>query len=182
MGPIASKLKTLFSGNRHLELCLVGLENSGKTTILDILSTGHAADTMPTVGLNVRSVKKEGVTMKAWDLGGQQRFRGEWVRYAAECNVILFVVDSSDYERITIAKTELTKLLGSDDALEGLPLLVVLNKIDLTPHMSKEDVIRDMELEKITKNKWMVTQISARNKENIGELLDWLLKHSGTKK
>ena len=96
MGNLPGKLKELFGGSKHIELCLVGLENSGKTTILNILSSGYPADTMPTVGLNVKSVKKEGVTMKVWDLGGQEQFRGEWSRYTNGCDVVLFVVDSND--------------------------------------------------------------------------------------
>ena len=96
MGQVAAKLKDLFSGKKSLELCLVGLENSGKTTLLNILSVGHAVATMPTVGLNVKAVTKGGVMMKVWDLGGQERFRAEWARYTQGCDVILYVVDSND--------------------------------------------------------------------------------------
>ena len=96
MGNITAKLKELFSGNKHIELCLVGLENSGKTTILSILSSGYPAETMPTVGLNVKAVKKEGVMMKVWDLGGQEKFREDWPRYTQGCDVVVFVVDSND--------------------------------------------------------------------------------------
>ena len=95
MGNLAAKLKDLFGGEKHIELCLVGLEDSGKTTILNILSSGYPSETMPTVGLNVKSVKKEGVRMKVWDLGGQEQFRGEWPKYTQGCDVVLFVVDAS---------------------------------------------------------------------------------------
>ena len=43
---------------------MVGLENSGKTTLLNQLSLGDASFTVPTVGLNVKQVKKGGVSMK----------------------------------------------------------------------------------------------------------------------
>lgn len=39
-------------------------KNSGKTTLLNVLSMGHAIETLPTVGLNVKIMKKEGVSMK----------------------------------------------------------------------------------------------------------------------
>eukprot|EP01063_Lacrimia_lanifica_P040786 TRINITY_DN9385_c0_g2_i1.p4 TRINITY_DN9385_c0_g2~~TRINITY_DN9385_c0_g2_i1.p4 ORF type:complete len:180 (+),score=85.85 TRINITY_DN9385_c0_g2_i1:90-629(+) len=178
MGNLTAKLKELFSDNKQIELCLVGLENSGKTTLLNILSTGFPAETMPTVGLNVKSVKKEGVMMKVWDLGGQERFRDDWSRYSEGCDVIVFVVDSSDYERIHIAKKELHRLL-EDRNLQGLPLLVVLNKIDLTPHMSKEEVIKEMNLEMLTEqNTWMVSQISATQRTNVQEVVGWLTNHA----
>jgi len=176
MGPLAAKLKDLFS-NRKIELCLVGLENSGKTTLLNILSTGYPVETLPTVGLNVKMVKKEGVAMKVWDLGGQERFRAEWGRYTQGCDAIVFVVDSSDFDRIQTARKELHKLL-EDKSLQSLPLLIALNKIDLEPHMTKEEVIRDMNLDYVQDNPWIVQPISALRQQNIGEVVDWLCKHS----
>eukprot|EP00754_Rhynchopus_humris_P038155 Rhum_TRINITY_DN20824_c0_g1::Rhum_TRINITY_DN20824_c0_g1_i1::g.172314::m.172314/K07955/ARL8; ADP-ribosylation factor-like protein 8 len=177
MGNLAAKLKDLFGGEKHIELCLVGLEDSGKTTILNILSSGYPSETMPTVGLNVKSVKKEGVRMKVWDLGGQEQFRGEWPKYTQGCDVVLFVVDASHYERIIIAQKELHTLL-SDPNLHELPLLVVLNKCDLSPHMSKEEVIEKLKLEDINKNKWLVTAISAKRRQNMDEMVTWLSKHA----
>ncbi len=63
MGAWLSKLTELFS-SRKLELCLVGLENAGKTTLLNVLATGQTVETIPTVGLNVRMMTKGGVKMK----------------------------------------------------------------------------------------------------------------------
>jgi ADP-ribosylation factor-like protein 8 len=48
MGSLFSLLSSLFSG-KQLELCLVGLENSGKTTLLNVLSMGYPVETLPTV-------------------------------------------------------------------------------------------------------------------------------------
>eukprot|EP00993_Chasmostoma_nieuportense_P004748 NODE_5400_length_659_cov_163.834586_g5237_i0.p2 GENE.NODE_5400_length_659_cov_163.834586_g5237_i0~~NODE_5400_length_659_cov_163.834586_g5237_i0.p2 ORF type:complete len:179 (+),score=49.13 NODE_5400_length_659_cov_163.834586_g5237_i0:46-582(+) len=178
MGALATKIQELFS-KRKLELCLVGLENSGKTTLLNILSTGYPVETLPTVGLNVKVVKKEGVSMKVWDLGGQERFRAEWARYTQGCDVIIYVIDSSDFDRIQLSRKELHKLL-EDKNLANLPILIALNKIDLDPHLSKEEVIRDLNLDYVTDNPWIVVPISALRQINIGEVVDWLVKHSHT--
>ena len=72
MGILFTKLYELFA-SKKLEICMVGLENSGKTTLLNVLSLGHAVETLPTVGLNVKVMTKEGINMKVWDLGGQPR-------------------------------------------------------------------------------------------------------------
>jgi len=58
-------------------LCLltqvvVGLAGSGKTTFANMLNLGRPLETVPTVGLNVQTFKKQGVSCKLWDLGGQQ--------------------------------------------------------------------------------------------------------------
>ena len=177
MGAMIGKMKELFSGKKKLEMCLVGLENSGKTTLLNVLSVGHPIETFPTVGLNVKMVKKQGVQLKVWDLGGQERFRSEWGRYTQGCDCIIYCVDASDFSRIEVAQKELHKLL-EDKALHMLPLLVCLNKIDLEPHMSKEECIRDMRLSAITENPWLVIPISALRQTNINDVVDWLVHNS----
>lgn len=65
------------------QVVLVGLENSGKTTLLHVLAAGRPVsyawilsnllqvETCPTIGLNVKLLRKGGVQMKCWDIGGQ---------------------------------------------------------------------------------------------------------------
>jgi ADP-ribosylation factor-like protein 8 len=176
MGALFSMLRDLFSGKK-LEMCIVGLENSGKTTLLNVLSNNEPMTTLPTVGLNLRKVKKENVTMKVWDMGGQERFRSEWSVYAATSDVVIFVVDASDTERIPAAKKELHQLL-EDKSLEHKPLLVLLNKIDVQPTLSKTDAVKVLSLDYINsqRNPWVVIPISALQKTNITEVVQWLLE------
>ena len=68
-------------------------------------------ETAPTIGLNVKMVKRGGVQMKCWDLGGQVQYRQEWGRYTRGCNVILFVVDTNAIHLFPDAKSELHRLL-----------------------------------------------------------------------
>lgn len=56
MGFIFSKIYEKFF-TKKLELCLLGLENTGKTTFVDTL-LGKPKKSMPTIGLNVKNVKK----------------------------------------------------------------------------------------------------------------------------
>jgi ATPase subunit of ABC transporter with duplicated ATPase domains len=77
MGAFMTKLlDTLYT--KKLEVVLVGLENSGKTTLLNVLAQGRAVETCPTIGLNVKLVRKGGVQMKCWDIGGQAQYRSEF--------------------------------------------------------------------------------------------------------
>lgn len=90
MGFIFSKF---FS--KKLEICILGIEGSGKTTFVNQL-IGDNKKTYPTIGLNVKTYQKNNVKMKIWDIGGQFQYRQNWVDYAKICNVIIFVVDSSN--------------------------------------------------------------------------------------
>jgi GTPase SAR1 family protein len=97
-----------------------------------------------------------------WDLGGQERFRKEWPKYTSNSDVVLFVVDSSDRERIPLAKKELHNLL-EDNNLAGTPILILLNKIDVEPRFTKTEIISLLNLDYIDakRNPWAVVPISA---------------------
>ena len=97
MGQILQKMLDAFC-NKKLEVVLVGLENSGKTTLLNVLAAGRPVETCPTIGLNVKLVRKGGVQMKCWDIGGQAQYRSEWGRYTRGCDVIIYVVDAHAFD------------------------------------------------------------------------------------
>ena len=95
MGALLDTLKELFTGN-SIEVVLIGLENSGKTTLLNQMSMGESLPTAPTIGLNVKTFKKGGCNMKVWDIGGQVQYRPEWGMYTKGCDCIIFLVDTSN--------------------------------------------------------------------------------------
>ena len=176
MGNILKRMMSaLFS--KKLEVVLVGLENSGKTTLLQVLSDGAPVETAPTIGLNVRMVKRGGVHMKCWDLGGQSQYRSEWGRYTRGCNVIIFVVDTNAMHLFPDAKAELHRLL-EDKELATTALLVVANKIDLEPHATETVLIKELNLDYIIDNPWIIIPCSALKTINIGEIVQWLIKQA----
>ncbi|KAG5534344.1 hypothetical protein RHGRI_022465 [Rhododendron griersonianum] len=78
---------------QEMELSLVGLQNAGKTSLVNGIATGgYSEDRIPTVGFNMRKVTKGNVTIKLWDLGGQRRFRGMWERYCRGVSAIVLVI------------------------------------------------------------------------------------------
>jgi GTPase SAR1 family protein len=51
---------------RVFKITLIGLQNSGKTTLLNVLAAGEfKEDSIPTVGFNMKKVTKGHVTIKA---------------------------------------------------------------------------------------------------------------------
>jgi hypothetical protein len=56
MGFIMTKITEKFF-TKKLELCILGLESCGKTTFVDMLM-GKPKKSIPTIGLNVKNVKK----------------------------------------------------------------------------------------------------------------------------
>jgi len=177
MGVIFSSIRDKFF-SKKLEMVLVGLENSGKTTFCNYLEMGkNNIQEPPTVGLNVKVVKKGNVTMKVWDIGGQAKYREEWPRYTKGSHVIVFVVDTQAPNQLPLARKELHQLLEDRD-LAKLPVLILANKIDLGPKISEKELIKGLNLDYITDNSWIVIPVSAKMGTHVDQALDFLLKQS----
>ncbi|KAF5448279.1 hypothetical protein F2P56_028833, partial [Juglans regia] len=173
-------LRSLFF-KQEMELSLIGLQNAGKTSLVNVVATGgYSEDMIPTVGFNMRKVTKGNVTIKLWDLGGQPRFRSMWERYCRAVSAIVYVVDAADFENLPVSRSELHDLL-SKPSLNGIPLLVLGNKIDKPGALSKEDLTEQMGLKSITDREVCCYMISCKNSTNIDTVIDWLVKHSKSK-
>jgi len=140
-------LKSLF-WKQEMELTLIGLKNSGKTTLVNVIATGqYNEDMIPTVGFNMKKVVKGNVSIKLWDLGGQPRFRSMWERYCRGVNAIVFVMDAADSDKFEPAKKELQDLL-TKPILQGIPLLILGNKNDLPNCIGVEDMVTVLDMTK----------------------------------
>ena len=131
--------KKMFS-KKEIRILMVGLDAAGKTTILYKLKLGEVVTTIPTIGFNVETVEYNNIFFNVWDIGGQDKIRPLWRHYYQNIQGIIFVVDSSDKERIDESislqnnvKNELHQLLSNDD-IKDVVLLVLANKQDL-PHV-----------------------------------------------
>jgi len=169
--------KSLF-WKQEMELTLVGLQNSGKTTLVNVLSNGVYDENMiPTVGFNMKKVTKGNVTIKMWDIGGQTRFRSMWERYCRGVNAIVYVVDAANKENFELSKKELHELLLKP-TLAGIPLLVLGNKNDLPEAITAEELTDTFGLKDIEGREVCCYSISAKNNVCIDTTLQWLIKHS----
>mmetsp|Transcript_19989 Transcript_19989/g.43477 ORF Transcript_19989/g.43477 Transcript_19989/m.43477 type:complete len:178 (-) Transcript_19989:346-879(-) len=172
MGAVLAKLLQVF-WTKKLDIVVIGLENSGKTTLLSVLAHGEPVETVPTIGLNVKVFKKGQVNMKCWDIGGQEQYRSEWSRYTRGCDVVLYVVDAAAPQKLGVAKKELHKLLD-DGSIGSTPMLICANKIDLTPHVGEAELIDKLQLNYVMETPWMVLPISALKCTNIEQVVEWL--------
>merc|ERR1719245_2639198 len=116
-------------------MVLLGVDNAGKTTILEQLKTlfggkGMPADRIPpTIGLNLGRIRIDKIDAVFWDLGGHASFRSVSHNYYAEVHGILFVVDAADASRLEEAKAVLTEC-ANHESLRGVPVLCMANKQD----------------------------------------------------
>ena len=81
----------IFIFSEH-KICIVGLDNAGKTTILYQFLMNEVVHTSPTIGSNVEEVVWKNVHFIMWDLGGQESLRAAWNTYYSNTEVSVDLV------------------------------------------------------------------------------------------
>lgn len=157
--------------SRDARILMVGLDAAGKTTILYKLKLNETVSTIPTTGFNVETVCPcKGVTFTVWDVGGQEKIRPLWRHYFQNTQGLIFVVDSSDLERISEARQELFSVLESPE-MEGVPVVVIGNKQDLPRALKSHELAQQLSLLQHKANPWHVQEAYAKNGEGIYEAM-----------
>jgi len=180
MGLLFSKIFASLFGNREVRVLILGLDNAGKTTILYKLhSPNRVIRTIPTIGFNVETVVYKNLNFSVWDLGGQTNIRPYWRCYYANTNAVIFVVDSSDVDRIGTARKELMALLEEEE-LKGAVLLVFANKQDQKGAVSETQLAEQLGLTLVKNRTWHICRAVATKGNGLVEGLDWLANQLNT--
>lgn len=168
-------LKNVKKGDEEIKLLILGLDNAGKTTILKNLSNEESKDISPTQGFNVKAIVNDTFRLNLWDIGGQDEIRQYWKYYFEKVSGLVFVVDSSDEERVCECNKEL-KILLTEQQLTNVPLLVFANKQDLMG-LEVDEIISKLELNSINERKWSIFACSAIKGEGLSEGMKWLVSN-----
>ena len=175
-----SKLFDKFVGKKEMRILMLGLDAAGKTTILYKLKLGEVVSSVPTIGFNVETVEYKKIKFTVWDVGGQDKIRLLWRHYYENTQGLIFVVDSSDRERVELAKEELHKMLGEEELREAA-LLVFANKQDLGV-MSVAEVTEKLGLHTLRGRDWYIQGTCAMTGDGLYDGLEWMSKTVGKKK
>lgn len=152
------------------------------TAILYKLKLGQAVTTIPTVGFNVETVNYKNVRFSVWDVGGQDKIRPLWRHYFTGTQALIFVVDSSDRERVEEARKEL-HMIVNDREMREVVILVFANKQDLSDAMKPEE-LQDrlgLTLSGLRNRTWVVQPCCATTGDGLYEGLSWLMAQSKNK-
>jgi len=118
---------------------------------------------------------QDGFKLNMWDIGGQKAIRPYWKNYYDNTDGMIFVVDSSDEERLKECIEELQSLLA-EEGLKQVPILVYANKQDLQFALEAEEILEHLKLQEIQDRTWNIQACSALTKEGLKEGMEWLVK------
>ncbi|KAN0028518.1 hypothetical protein ACTFIV_010363 [Dictyostelium citrinum] len=168
-----SNIFLLFQGKKDTRILMIGLDGAGKSTLLYKLKLGDVVMTIPTIGFNVETIEYKNLSMTIFDVGGQNKLRALWKHYYYGSNAVIFVVDSTDRERIDEVKEEIDNLLIQNE-LKDAQLLIFANKQDMNNAMNTAEIVNSLNLNSIKDRKWYVQPCSALRSDGIYEGFDWV--------
>ncbi|XP_033636620.1 E3 ubiquitin-protein ligase TRIM23-like [Asterias rubens] len=158
----------------EMRVVVLGLDNAGKTTILFKLKQNEFIQTIPTIGFNVETVEYKNVKFTIWDVGGDTKLRPLWKHYYLNTQALLFVIDSTDSERLDEVYDELAALM-SEKQLKDALLLFFANKQDSPQALSVDSITDRLGLTKLCCGRnWCIQPSNAQTGAGLIEGLDWL--------
>ncbi|MBN3323500.1 ARL4D protein, partial [Atractosteus spatula] len=139
---------------QSLHVVVIGLDSAGKTSLLYRLKLREFVETIPTKGFNTEKVKvavgnSRSITFQVWDVGGQEKLRPLWKSYTRRTDGMVFVVDSTEAERMEEAKVELHKITRTSEN-QGVPVLILANKQDVPAALSVTEVEKVLALHELS--------------------------------
>uniref|UniRef100_A0A2K6EFT1 ARF like GTPase 13A n=1 Tax=Propithecus coquereli TaxID=379532 RepID=A0A2K6EFT1_PROCO len=178
-----SRLRTTEEAPRNVTILFVGLDNSGKTFLVEAFQRLLPRRTYKCTQSGLTTLLLDECKVSIYDLNGDWKGRETWPNYYTRAHGFVFVLDSSDMGRMQEAKIILTRLL-SDKRVAGKPILLLANKQDKKNALLPRDIIQYLLLERLV-NEYdslcrvepcsAIQHLPRRNYQPIITGLRWLL-------
>ncbi len=151
-------MKTLINNDstgNSIKIVLIGLDNSGKTSILTCLRgikrISAFNSPQPTRGEDWKNFEALNTNYVIFDLGGQKTFRDDYLNdfepYLMGTRKIIFVIDVQDVGRYDEAIDYLEKVISSIDLKKEIEISIFLHKYDPDIEFNQdlnESIIKDL--------------------------------------
>jgi GTP-binding protein SAR1 len=159
------------------KIVFLGLDNSGKTTLLHMLRDDKLVQHMPTQKPTMEELQMGGLMFQAFDLGGHEVARRLWREYSSATDGVVFLVDASDRDRFAECRIALDAIRNEDEALTTVPILVLGNKIDRPGAASADELRIALDIYTTARRPQELFMCSIVRRQGFKEGFEWLSQH-----
>jgi len=171
----------------NCDVLLIGCEGTGKSLLLRQLNNMCKSEpdpevsfaTVVTSGMELKTIvtpKKQKIVFR--EIGGS--FVLVWPNYFDTCKMVIYMVDMSNGTQISETCLEFLRALDAPK-LKGKPILLLLNKMDMSNTMPRPIFDSLMHLDDIINSasqQITVDEISATNPKTLHVVLKWITERS----
>lgn len=167
--------------DNEIRVLVLGLDNSGKTTIVTRLMGNNTSEVFPTIGFQIHTFQWQNCNINAWDVGGQTTLRRFWSNYFDKLDVVVWVIDGTNMDRLAELYAELREKVIQQDQLVGTFFCVLINKVDLVGEPTREIVMAQVERSlglqaELPREKYTIQMVSGATGEGLGGVMDWIVE------
>ncbi|MFX1275800.1 MAG: PAS domain S-box protein [Promethearchaeota archaeon] len=162
---------------KDAKILVFGLSQAGKTTIMNSIRKEMSNRTLPTTYIDISKIVINNISMYAYDTPGQVKYRDLWTPYLKNQDGLVFVLDIYDKKQYYDARKILHNIVEMPE-MEGLPLLVLFNKMDLI-ELDINDLKNEMEVEKLSNRPLKCFLTSALTNKNVDKAFFWFSERLG---
>ncbi len=142
----------------QVKVLITGLDNSGKTSILNNLKSRERNTPNPTLPFGADSFIYRETNLSFWNFGGRMPVRHVHQVLLNDMHALIYVVDSNDKSLLQRSAQELGYMARRH---RNLPIIVVANKQDLPNALSPEKICDKMGLPQLLKdNPWTIFRLA----------------------
>ena len=140
-----------------VKILLVGLDNSGKTSISKCLqgikNLSIFNSIVPTREFDIENFEALNSKYAIWDLSGQEAYRGDYInqtsKFFGDTSKIIYVIDIQDVKRYDLAIEYMEKVINSIDKQKEIDFSIFLHKYD--PDLKFDQELNEVIIDKFIK-------------------------------
>eukprot|EP01083_Nonionella_stella_P182031 653821_1 len=161
-----------FAAKETCRISLLGLDNAGKTTLVQQLKTGKIMMEKPTVYCQTEAIDFKNISLVFYDVPGHTTRRAQWSDYYDMTDCVLWMVDSADANRMSESRDELRRV-ALDEKLKDVPFVVLANKVDHANALDIKEISAQLKLNEL-EHKYHLQAASVVKRIGVNEALDWI--------
>jgi small GTP-binding protein len=166
---------------------LLGIDDVGKSSFIRRLKTGQFSENFftPTKKFNIEYLQEENGQLAIWDMPGNLILRKNWLYGIQDSNIIAFMIDIANQRSFKESKEEFWNLVNRDN-VEGIPIIIIANKVDLLdldPHFREEQLLRTkkelmdyFQFDNLKDRLWKFIFSSVKTNYNLQKIVDTLFQ------